>query len=215
LNIILLGPPGAGKGTQAKKITEKFGIPHISTGDIFRQAITDKTEMGVKAQEFITAGQLVPDEIVIGIVNDRLQENDCKKGYILDGFPRTVDQADALSELTETIDSPVGFILDITVPEDVLIERITGRSTCKSCGYGYHIKFSPPAKEGICDRCGGELYQRDDDNEETVKQRFGVYKEQANLLCSFYCGGGLYHKVDGLKDVEEVFGEISKILGNG
>ncbi len=212
MNMILLGPPGAGKGTQAKKITEKHDIPQISTGDILRQAVKDKTEMGVKAKGFMDQGKLVPDEVVIGIIRDRLAADDCKGGYILDGFPRTLPQAEELSKLLTGMNSEIDFVIDIAVGEDSLVERLTGRRTCKNCGFGYHIKFSPPAGEGVCDKCGGELYLRDDDNVETVKQRFKVYKDQSETLKSFYGGTGKYHRIDGEKDINEVFGDVEKIL---
>lgn len=210
--MILLGPPGAGKGTQAKKITEKHGIPQISTGDILRQAVKDKTEMGVKAKGFMDAGKLVPDEVVIGIIKERLVADDCKSGYILDGFPRTLPQAEELSKLLTGMDSEIGFVIDIAVGEESLVERLTGRRTCKSCGLGYHVKFSAPADDGVCDKCGGELYLRDDDNEETVKQRFKVYKDQSDTLKSFYGETGKYHRIDGGQDINDVFGDIEKIV---
>lgn len=212
MNMILLGPPGAGKGTQAKKITEKHDIPQISTGDILRQAVKDKTEMGVKAKGFMDQGKLVPDEVVIGIIRDRLAADDCKGGYILDGFPRTLPQAEELSKLLTGMNSEIDFVIDIAVGEDSLVERLTGRRTCKKCGFGYHIKFSPPAGEGVCDKCGGELYLRDDDNVETVKQRFKVYRDQSETLKSFYGKTGKYHRIDGEKDINEVFGDVEKIL---
>ena len=212
MNMILLGPPGAGKGTQAKKITETHNIPQISTGDILRQAVKDKTEMGVKAKEFMDQGKLVPDEVVIGIIKDRLSADDCKGGYILDGFPRTLPQAEELSRLLAGMHNEIDLVIDIAVAEDLLIERLTGRRTCKNCGFGYHIRFSPPAGEGVCDKCGGELYLRDDDNEETVKKRFMVYKDQSETLKSFYGKTGKYHRIDGKQDINDVFGEIEKIV---
>ncbi|MFQ5431597.1 MAG: adenylate kinase [Nitrospinota bacterium] len=215
MNMILLGPPGAGKGTQAKKITEKHGIPQISTGDILRQAVKDKTEMGVKAKGFMDKGELVPDEVVIGIIKDRLAADDCKGGFILDGFPRTVPQAEELGKLLTGMNSGINFVIDIAVGEDSLVERLTGRRTCKNCGFGYHTKFSPPADEGVCDKCGGELYLRDDDNEETVKQRFKVYKDQSEMLKSFYGETGRYNRIDGEKDINEVFEDIEKIVQGG
>lgn len=212
MNMILLGPPGAGKGTQAKKITEKHGIPQISTGDILRQSVKDKTEMGVKAKGFMDDGKLVPDEVVIGIIKERLVADDCKGGYILDGFPRTLPQAEELSKLLSGMNSEIDFVIDIAVGEDSLVERLTGRRTCKSCGFGYHIKFSAPASDGVCDKCGGELYLRDDDNEETVKQRFKVYKDQSDTLRSFYGETGKYHRIEGGQDINDVFGDIEKIV---
>lgn len=213
MNLILLGPPGAGKGTQAKKIMAQYRIPQISTGDILRKSVKDKTEMGIKAKGFMDAGKLVPDEVVIGIINDRLKEEDSRKGFILDGFPRTLAQAKALGEMLENAGSAINYVLDIAVEQNFLVERITGRRTCKNCGDGYHIRFSPPAKEGVCDHCGGGLFQRDDDNEETVKQRFEAYKEQSKLLKSYYGDSGKYSHIDGKKDIDEVFGNIREILG--
>lgn len=212
MNLILLGPPGAGKGTQAKNITERYGIPQISTGDILRQAVKNHTTMGVKAKEFMDQGKLVPDEVVIGIIKERLADKDCEGGFILDGFPRTLAQAEVLSSLLKNVGNEIEFVIDIAVGEDSLVTRLTGRRTCKNCGNGYHIKFAPPAKEGVCDKCGGELYLRDDDNEETVKQRFKVYKDQSETLKSFYGNSGKYHRIDGEQDIKDVFVNIEKIL---
>lgn len=212
MNLILLGPPGAGKGTQAKNITENFKIPQISTGDILRNAVKNSTEMGVKAKEYMDQGKLVPDEVVIGIIKERLAEDDCKGGFILDGFPRTLHQAEELAVLLKETGAAIDFVIDIAVPEEALVARLTGRRTCKKCGYGYHIRFSPPASEGVCDKCGGELYLRDDDNEKTIKQRFKVYKDQSELLNSFYGKSGKYHRIDGEQDINDVFGEIDKLL---
>ncbi len=212
MNLIFLGPPGAGKGTQAKMVTGKYGIPQISTGDILRQAVKDKTAMGVKAKEFMDAGKLVPDEVVIGIINDRLHEADCKKGFILDGFPRTVPQAEALNRLLEKMGTRIDAVIDLAVEERILVERLTGRRTCKNCGMGYHITFSPARNAGICDKCGGELYQRDDDNEATVTKRFKVYKEQSELLGAHYSAGGRYRKIDGTAPMEQVYKRIVEII---
>lgn len=214
MNLILLGPPGAGKGTQAKNITEKHGVPQISTGDILRQAVKDKTEMGIKAKEYMDAGKLVPDSVVIGIIRDKLASDDCKNGFMLDGFPRTMAQAEALDELLKNLGSNIDHVLDIAVDESALVKRLTGRRTCKNCGYGYHIEFSPPSADSVCDKCGGELYLRDDDNEETVKQRFKVYKEQAELLRSFYGGAGRYNRVNGEQSIDSVYEELEGIIGN-
>lgn len=213
MNLIFLGPPGAGKGTQAKMVTEKYGFPQISTGDILRQAVKEKTPMGVKAKEFMDAGKLVPDEVVIGIINDRLHEADCKKGFILDGFPRTVPQAEALNRLLEKMGTRIDAVIDLAVDENILVERLTGRRTCKNCGMGYHITFSPASKAGVCDKCGGELYQRDDDNEATVIKRFKVYKEQSELLGAHYSANGRYRKIDGTAPMEQVYKRIVEIIG--
>lgn len=216
MNLILLGPPGAGKGTQAKKIMESTGVLQISTGDILRKAIKDGTEMGLKAKEFMDAGKLVPDEVVIGIIDDRLAEDDCRKhGFLLDGFPRTLGQAQALEELLKKLESEIDFVIDIAVEQDDLVKRIIGRRTCKNCGFGYHIEFSPPSSEGVCDRCGGDLYQRDDDNEETVKQRFEVYKEQSDQLKSFYGESGRFHRVDGQQSIDAVYARIEELIAKG
>ncbi len=213
MNLIFLGPPGAGKGTQAKMVTGKYGFPQISTGDILRQAVKDKTAMGIKAKEFMDAGKLVPDEVVIGIINDRLHEADCKKGFILDGFPRTVPQAEALNKLLEAMGTRIDAVIDLAVEEPILLERLTGRRTCKNCGMGYHITFSPASNAGVCDKCGGELYQRDDDNETTVKKRFKVYKDQSELLGTHYSATGRYRKIDGTAPMEQVYKRIVEIIG--
>ncbi|MDI7251889.1 MAG: adenylate kinase, partial [Actinomycetota bacterium] len=170
-NLILLGPPGAGKGTQAEKISELYGIPHISTGDIFRDNLKRGTELGLKAKEYMDRGELVPDEVVIGIVRGRLAEPDCEKGFVLDGFPRTVAQADALKEMLAGLGKSIHHVLNIQVPDETVVERLTARRTCRSCGAVYHLKFNPPREDGKCDVCGGELYVRDDDREETVRAR--------------------------------------------
>ncbi len=215
MNLIILGPPGAGKGTQAKKIVEKYDVTHLSTGDILRQAVKDKTEMGLKAKESMDAGKLVTDDIVIGIIQDCLTKGGDEKGYILDGFPRTVNQAEELGKLLKEIGSEIDHIIDIAVEEETLVKRLTGRRTCKNCGFGYHIRFSPPAKEGVCDKCGGELYRRDDDNEETIKERFAVYKEQSDMLKSFYGSSGKYHSIDGEQGIDGVFKDVMGMLGSG
>lgn len=171
MNIIMLGPPGAGKGTQAKMLVEKFGIPQISTGDMLRAAVAEGTELGKKAKEYMDKGQLVPDEVVIGIVEERLKKSDCEKGFILDGFPRTVPQAEALDKILEKMGKKIDYVINIVVPDVEILKRLTGRRTCKQCGAMYHVIYNPPKQEGVCDKCGGELYQRDDDKEETIKNR--------------------------------------------
>ncbi len=212
MNIILLGGPGAGKGTQAKLMIEKYNIPQISTGDILRAAVKEGTDLGKEAKRYMDAGKLVPDEVVIGIIKERLKEPDCEKGFILDGFPRTVPQAEALEKVLEQMGRKIDHVLSIEVPEEELIKRLTGRRTCRECGQGYHIIFNPPKEEGKCDKCGGELYQRDDDNEETVKNRLKVYQESTQPLIDFYSKKGLLRPVDGVGSIEDIFQRIVKIL---
>ena len=183
MNLVLMGLPGAGKGTQAEKIVEQYGIPHISTGDMFRAAMKEGTELGLQAKSFMDKGELVPDEVTIGIVRERLSKDDCQKGFLLDGFPRTVPQAEALENLLTDLNKKIDYVININVDKDILMERLTGRRICKECGSTYHLVFNPPNKEGVCDRCGGELYQRADDNAETVQNRLDVnIKQQEPLL---------------------------------
>ena len=204
MKLILLGPPGAGKGTQAKMLTERFGIPQISTGDILRAAVKEGTPMGVKAKCFMDAGGLVPDEVVIGIVRERLQKEDCSAGFILDGFPRTVAQADALKETLHSLGKDLDAVISLEVDTEALVERLTGRRTCRECGQGYHIKFDPPREPGRCDACGGELFQRDDDREETIRKRLEVYHEQTSPLVAYYGNEGLLLPVDGMQEIGSV-----------
>jgi len=212
MRIILLGPPGAGKGTQAKAITERFGIPQISTGDILRSAVRDGTPMGALAKAFMDSGALVPDKVVVGIVCERLQQSDCSSGFILDGFPRTVAQADALHKTLMQMNYPLQAVISLNVDEEVLVERLTGRRSCRSCGMGYHIKFSPSQQSTCCDACGAELYQRDDDREETIRHRLSVYREQTAPLIGYYGEQGLLFIVDGMEDISIVQEEIAIIL---
>ncbi|GAB6064402.1 adenylate kinase [Deferrisoma palaeochoriense] len=212
MRLILLGPPGAGKGTQAKRLIERYGIPQISTGDILRAAVRDGTELGRKAKEYMDAGKLVPDEVVIGIIEERLQEPDCAKGFILDGFPRTVPQADALKGVLGKLGQAIDHVVSIEVPDEDLVERLTGRRTCRKCGAMYHVKFSPPAKEGVCDKCGGELYQRDDDREETIRSRLKVYHEQTAPLVEYYEKAGLLRRIPGQGSVDEIYQRILEVL---
>lgn len=212
MNLILLGPPGAGKGTQAKMMIEKYRIPQISTGDILRQAVKDRTPMGLKAKEYMDAGKLVPDEVVIGIIQDRLKQNDCKPGFILDGFPRTVAQADALDKVLADMGSKINHVISIEVDSNDLLKRLTGRRTCRQCGAMYHIIFSPPTNKDLCNKCGGELYQRDDDNETTVRSRLEVYEAQTFPLIEYYKNTGLVRSIPGQGSIQEIFNRITGIL---
>ena len=212
MHILLMGPPGAGKGTQAANLVKKFSIPHISTGDMFRAAIKEGTELGKKAKACIDAGNLVPDEITIGIVKERLSQEDCKNGFILDGFPRTVDQADALKGILTELGLSLKSVLNITVPSADLVERAVGRRICRSCGATYHVKFSPSKQEGVCDACGGELYQRADDTEETMKNRLSVYEAQTKPLIDYYQAAGLYVEIDGRQAIDKVFDDVVAAL---
>ena len=213
LRTILLGPPGAGKGTQAAKIIEKYNIPHISTGDILRENIKKGTELGKKAQEYMNRGELVPDDLVIEIATTRLLEDDCKDGFLLDGFPRTVYQAEKLDEFLAAHGSKIDKVIDIEVGKEELMERLTGRRVCKSCGASYHIVNIPPKKEGVCDVCGGELIQRADDNAETVANRIEVYEAQTMPLVEYYEKAGNIAHIDGATGLDNVFAEIVKALG--
>lgn len=212
MRIIFLGPPGAGKGTQAKMLIDRYGIPQISTGDILRAAVKEGTPMGKKAKEYMDAGKLVPDEVVIGIMQDRLKQSDCAKGFILDGFPRTVAQAEALDNMLKELNMPIDKVLALDVPDEVLLERLTGRRTCKSCGQMYHVKFDPPKSGNNCDKCGGELFQRDDDKEETIKNRLSVYHAQTAPLLDFYGKKGMVVKIDGTKTPDEIFNSLISVL---
>ncbi|WP_409303785.1 adenylate kinase [Peribacillus sp. SCS-155] len=213
MNLVLMGLPGAGKGTQAERIVEKYDIPHISTGDMFRAAIKDGTELGLKAKSFMDKGELVPDEVTIGIVRERLSKEDCKKGFLLDGFPRTVAQAEALENILEDLDRKINYVINISVDKDILMERLTGRRICKNCGATYHLVFNPPAEEGKCDRCGGELYQRADDNEETVQNRLEVNLKQTQPLLDFYEEKGYVRNIDGQQEINKVFADVDQLLG--
>jgi len=214
MNLVLMGLPGAGKGTQAEKIVEKYNIPHISTGDMFRAAIKDGTELGLQAKSFMDKGALVPDEVTIGIVKDRLSKDDCEKGFLLDGFPRTVAQAAALDEMLSELNRPIDYVINVDVDKDILMERLTGRRICKECGATYHLVFNPPAQEGVCTRCGGELYQRADDNAETVQNRLEVNLAQTKPLLSFYEDKGTLRNINGQQDINVVFEDIEKLLGS-
>ena len=212
MKIIMLGAPGAGKGTQAKMIAEKFGIPHISTGDIFRANIKNGTELGKKAKDYMDKGQLVPDELTVEILLDRVASEDCKNGYVLDGFPRTIPQADVLDKELTKLGDKVDFAINVDVPDENIVRRMSGRRACLKCGATYHIEHIPPKKEGICDTCGSELVQRDDDKPETVQNRLSVYHEQTQPLIDYYSNKNILKTVDGTKDMQEVFSDIVNIL---
>ncbi|BCB02008.1 adenylate kinase [Bacillus sp. KH172YL63] len=213
MNIVLMGLPGAGKGTQAEKIVDKYGIPHISTGDMFRAAIKEGTELGLKAKSFMDNGDLVPDEVTIGIVRERLSKEDCEKGFLLDGFPRTVAQAEALDNILADLGKKMNYVINIDVDKDILMERLTGRRICKECGATYHLVFNPPTEKDVCDRCGGELYQRADDNEETVQNRLDVNIKQSQPLLAYYEDKGYLKNIDGQQDIHRVFDDIDELLG--
>lgn len=213
MNLVLMGLPGAGKGTQAEKIVEKYGIPHISTGDMFRAAMKEGTELGLKAKSYMDQGALVPDEVTIGIVRERLSKEDCQKGFLLDGFPRTVPQAEALEDILSDLNKKMDYVLNIDVNQDILMERLTGRRICKACGSTYHLFFNPPTNEGVCDKCGGELYQRTDDNADTVKNRLQVNIEQSKPLLDFYETKGYLKNINGVQDINRVFADIDSLLG--
>ena len=213
MKIIMLGAPGAGKGTQAKKIAAKYGIPHISTGDIFRANIKNGTELGKKAKTYMDQGLLVPDELVVDLVVDRVNQDDCTNGYVLDGFPRTIPQAEALTEALEKMGQKVDFAIDVNVPDENIVKRMGGRRACVTCGATYHMVYAPTKKEGICDTCGGELILRDDDKPETVQKRLNVYHDQTQPLIDYYTNQGILRTVDGTVDIDDVFRAITGFLG--
>lgn len=210
--IILLGPPGAGKGTQAERIVQEHQLAYVSTGDILRNAVKEQTNLGRKAKQYMDQGQLVPDELVVEIVKDRLTDPDCAEGALLDGFPRTVTQADFLEQALPEIGINIDRVVSIEVKEEELIERLTGRRVCSECGASFHLKFKPPKVRNVCDVCGGDLYQRDDDTFETVKERLEVYKKQTEPLIAYYEKKGILSPVDGNQDIDAVFNQINKIL---
>ena len=213
MKIIMLGAPGAGKGTQAKKIAAKYAIPHISTGDIFRANIKNNTELGQKAKTYMDKGELVPDELVVDLIMDRFKEADCANGYVLDGFPRTIPQAEALDKALSANGESVDYAINVEVPDENIINRMSGRRACVGCGATYHIQFNPTKVEGICDACGEKLILRDDDKPETVKKRLDVYHEQTAPLIAHYKEAGSLHEIDGTQDIKVVFEEIKSILG--
>lgn len=206
--ILLMGPPGAGKGTQAERLVDAFHIPHISTGDMFRAAVKQGTELGKEAKRYMDAGQLVPDAVTIGIVKDGLSKPECEKGFLLDGFPRTSEQAVALDATLSELGVALTRVVNIVVPDSELVSRVTGRWICKACGATYHVSFNAPKTEGVCDKCNGALYQRDDDREETVKKRLEVYHSQTKPLIDYYKAQGLYTEIDGLQAIDKVFDDI-------
>ena len=213
MRAVLLGPPGAGKGTQAVRLVEKYGVPQISTGDIFRKNIKEGTELGKKAQEYMNAGRLVPDELVVDLVKDRLMQDDCANGYLLDGFPRTIAQAEQLDDFLKEHGTELDAVINFEVGNESLMKRLTGRRLCKACGASYHIVNFPPKTEGICDKCGAELIQRDDDTEETARKRIEVYEESTAPLIEYYSESGALKNFDAEKDPEEVFADIVRECG--
>jgi len=214
VNLVFLGPPGAGKGTQSARIVEDYNIVQISTGDILRSAVKEGTELGKLAKKFMDEGKLVPDEVIIGIVRDRLKQKDCDNGFILDGFPRTIPQAVSLDAmLKDDLNTHLTHIISLEVDDSIIIERLTGRRTCRGCGKIFHIKYNPPKTDAVCDFCGGELYQRDDDKLETIQKRLDVYHEQTLALKDYYKSSGKLYVIDGSQDVQDVYGQIKGILG--
>lgn len=212
MNIIFMGPPGAGKGTQAERVIDEFKIPHISTGDAFRAAMKQETPLGVEAKKYVDQGLLVPDEITIGIVRERLQQPDCNEGFLLDGFPRTISQAEALDDILNSMGKKIDHVINLVVDRNLLLARLTGRRICKSCGATYHVMFNPPAKEGVCDKCSGELYQRSDDTEEKVGTRLDEYTNKTAPLLEYYDNKKILRQVNGEQDIDTVTAEISSLL---
>jgi adenylate kinase len=215
MKMILLGPPGSGKGTQAKMLSERLGIPQISTGDMLRAAVKEGTPMGVKAKAKMDAGALVPDEVVVGIVRERLVKDDCDKGFILDGFPRTLPQADSLKQTLAELEKNLDAVISLEVDNDAVVGRVAGRRTCRDCGKMYHVEFDAPAVADKCDKCGGQLFQRDDDKEETIRKRLDVYAQQTAPLIAYYRADGLLRDIDGMKDISDVQQQILSALGCG
>lgn len=214
MRLILLGPPGGGKGTQAKLMKERLSIAHISTGDLLRQAVTDRTELGRTAKDFMDRGELVPDELVIGMIEERIHNPDCGRGFLFDGFPRNVPQAEALAEMLQRRRLSLDQVVSLDVPQEELVKRLTGRRTCRQCGSMCHVVFDPPREEGVCKRCGGELYQRDDDREETIRARLQVYRDQTEPLLDYYRSRGVLHEVDGVGETQEVLERIMSRIGS-
>jgi len=213
MRIVLLGAPGAGKGTQAKILIEKYGMPQISTGDLLRAAVAAGSALGKEAKSYMDKGELVPDSVVLGMVGERLKQDDCKKGYILDGFPRNTAQAEALDKMLASLNMSLTAALSVDVPFEDLMKRLTGRRTCKSCGQMYNVYFKAPAKEGVCDKCSGELFQRDDDKEATIKKRLEVYTAQTEPLIGYYKNKGIVKSVSGTGSIDEIFKKVTEVLG--
>jgi adenylate kinase len=213
MRLVLLGAPGAGKGTQAKKLIEKYGMPQISTGDLLRAAVSAGTPLGKEAKSYMDKGELVPDSVVLGMVEERLKQDDCKKGYILDGFPRNTAQAEALDKMLASLNMSLTAALSVDVPLEDLMKRLTGRRTCKACGQMYNIYFKAPAKEGVCDKCSGELFQRDDDKEATIKKRLEVYTAQTEPLIGYYKSKGILKSISGTGSIDEIFTKVTAALG--
>jgi adenylate kinase len=213
MKLVFLGAPGAGKGTQAKKLVDQFGIPQISTGDLLRAAVAAGTALGKEAKSYMGKGELVPDRVVLGMVEERLKQDDCKKGYILDGFPRNTSQAEALDKMLSSLKMQLDAAVSVDVPFDDLMKRLTGRRTCKSCGQMYNVYFNAPKKEGVCDKCGGELFQRDDDKEETIKKRLDVYNAQTAPLFDYYKSKGILKSVSGTGSIDDIYSKICLALG--
>ena len=212
--VVLLGPPGAGKGTQAKLLQEKFATCQVSTGDILRKAVAEQTPLGKEASDYINRGALVPDSVIVNLVAERLKEKDCERGFILDGFPRTISQAESLDAILKKMGLNLNCVLSVQVPEEIIIERLAGRRTCKNCGALSHVVFNPQKRAGVCDRCGGELYQRDDDREETVANRLKVYQSQTAPLISYYRERGLLSEIDGVGEIDEIRSRVTQALGD-
>lgn len=215
MNLILLGPPGAGKGTQATRLSNKYSIPQISTGDMLRSAVKEKTDLGIKAKSFMNSGNLVPDDVVVGIIKERLAEDDCQNGFILDGFPRTIVQAEKLEKMLMSEGKKISRVLNINVDDELLIKRLTGRRICKGCGANYHVIFDPPTNEGMCNKCTGELYQRDDDEEDTIISRLEVYKKQTAPLIEFYTKRALLATIHGNGAMDKIFSDMCLVIESG